>query len=681
VADVPTVFFATGGGTPDDARYHRGPAAVGYGRCPKTSSDQPLQVNKLFEMCIEDQCLNLNTTEPDSRTIFNLQLAWLPQVIIANRGTGLENVLSSELRYLWLTGRRSNGENLVAGQRDITSGSRNAVMNALCADPSWAVGDNLGLENTSSALSVLGPRFQPTNHASSSRLRDVVKNHRLAVGWFGLDVENSAARGAKNGEYEILNVMFDVRGGTQYVRPSLDGIIYNCDIDSGWPIGANHTFATIGDPLEENPDSPAFMQNQNAADYIRNLYASIIEAQRDPGGQDSTFMPGKYLSRSFILTAAVSCRPKLGDLCTLEENAELNTELQEYTRENMDIGLGAGVDIPAYGSTNVANLVPVRAATNIIWSTRPEKNECDCAYPADGRYSDGSTNGAYLNRFTGAYGIIGGTTLNARNQLAGDFNADGSRDLNDVPQMVAAVFDPAGWVTNSGFGGTSDNPAVPEIIGDFNGDGNFDCRDIRYFCDGLAIDPDSGKLNRAAAFKLVDETWEALTGDGNYFNTTLRGCDDQELPYVAGASAADIIGNTPWKGASPHGYDCEVNCSDIAYIMANYGDWTSLDDAVNIDLSADMNGDLLINGRDVDAARGWLGGCWCPGLVRADLNCDNQVDFEDIDPFVTALVSREEYERQYPDCEYLNADANGDGSVDFDDIDGFVTCVINNGCP
>jgi hypothetical protein len=64
-----------------------------------------------------------------------------------------------------------------------------------------------------------------------------------------------------------------------------------------------------------------------------------------------------------------------------------------------------------------------------------------------------------------------------------------------------------------------------------------------------------------------------------------------------------------------------------------------------------------------------------------DLNCDGSVDFNDIDAFVTALISQEDYEAAYPWCLYAHADINGDGSVDFNDIDGFVECLIDGGCP
>ncbi len=59
-------------------------------------------------------------------------------------------------------------------------------------------------------------------------------------------------------------------------------------------------------------------------------------------------------------------------------------------------------------------------------------------------------------------------------------------------------------------------------------------------------------------------------------------------------------------------------------------------------------------------------------LPRGDLNCDGNVDFGDINPFVLALTNPAGYAAQYPNCDRLNADINGDGVVDFGDINPFV---------
>jgi hypothetical protein len=64
-----------------------------------------------------------------------------------------------------------------------------------------------------------------------------------------------------------------------------------------------------------------------------------------------------------------------------------------------------------------------------------------------------------------------------------------------------------------------------------------------------------------------------------------------------------------------------------------------------------------------------------------DMNCDGHVDFDDINPFVTALVSHAQYVARYPGCRSENADCNQDGHVDFDDINPFVACLVAGRCP
>jgi len=64
-------------------------------------------------------------------------------------------------------------------------------------------------------------------------------------------------------------------------------------------------------------------------------------------------------------------------------------------------------------------------------------------------------------------------------------------------------------------------------------------------------------------------------------------------------------------------------------------------------------------------------------LYPGDLDCDGDVDFDDINPFVLALSGETAYLAQYPTCYWLNADCDGDGDVDFDDINPFVNLLGN----
>ncbi len=64
-----------------------------------------------------------------------------------------------------------------------------------------------------------------------------------------------------------------------------------------------------------------------------------------------------------------------------------------------------------------------------------------------------------------------------------------------------------------------------------------------------------------------------------------------------------------------------------------------------------------------------------PEYTVGDMNCDNFVNFDDINGFVLAIVGPEAYQAEYPACRWLNADCNGDALVTFDDIHGFVNLL------
>jgi hypothetical protein len=59
-----------------------------------------------------------------------------------------------------------------------------------------------------------------------------------------------------------------------------------------------------------------------------------------------------------------------------------------------------------------------------------------------------------------------------------------------------------------------------------------------------------------------------------------------------------------------------------------------------------------------------------------DLNCDGVINFDDINPFVSALGADPlAWNLANPHCHWLNADCNYDGDVDFDDINAFVAIL------
>lgn len=64
-------------------------------------------------------------------------------------------------------------------------------------------------------------------------------------------------------------------------------------------------------------------------------------------------------------------------------------------------------------------------------------------------------------------------------------------------------------------------------------------------------------------------------------------------------------------------------------------------------------------------------------FLLGDLNCDGNVDFGDINPFVLALTNPTGYQVAFPSCNIMNADINQDGRVDFGDINPFIRLLTS----
>jgi hypothetical protein len=84
------------------------------------------------------------------------------------------------------------------------------------------------------------------------------------------------------------------------------------------------------------------------------------------------------------------------------------------------------------------------------------------------------------------------------------------------------------------------------------------------------------------------------------------------------------------------------------------------------------SGAYAYSGWNIDDIQIWGLHASGPAFPPGDLNCDMQVDFGDINPFVLALTDPAEYASVYANCHILLADINGDGQVNFGDINPFV---------
>jgi len=538
--------------------------------------------------------------------LFNNAFAFAPVAAVVNFGVGREQASQSELRHLFVTGRMPSGENLIAVTRDIGSGTRNAWNNSLATDPSFGGGDNISNGTGTSATTTEnrpGVVYVPNNKGGNDRVEETVINTRLAIGYVGPERGAASANvGASgnwlaNGSMEVLAIQNDLQGGTVYNRPNIDSIVLGDP--NNWTIGGPAQLITLGSPLAEcvadggTGAALPKMANPFAAQYMNNIRQSIANFTALPGGAQGDFMPGEIAAVQFVLTAAIQ---------------NVHGEIDPMNRV-----VNPGY-VPAVKNYTVANNA---LAESIFYSFNTTSNgRVPNRIVAANLYSDKAlvaTGANYINQ--GGIAVSYGSNLTGRNKIAGDFSGNGVRDTADIAEMIKAYNQRAGgaaWTAPAGSGplaGAPGTDAVIEILGDFNGDGSFTKADVRYFADGLLLT--GGSLNRKLGFEEIDMQANANcpTCIGfNFFNTTLATAGGGAV-YTAGASRADVIGSGGIaRGWAPVGADGVINANDIDYVYQQFNNpafsgsasWSDLAKAANFDLSADMDGNLIINQADVD---------------------------------------------------------------------------------
>jgi hypothetical protein len=708
IMDVPTTWFITQSGTASPTAT---PVTGGYGNFSKPAKNvngtNSAQGNKLKSLTSTDGLvqLNLNTATPNSLTVFDTPIASAPIAYMVNYGTGKQQMTYTQLRHLFVTGRLPSGENLTAITRDSGSGTRNGAANAMGIDPSWAAGENVGVKNDdaagipSSDRSIVGPNFIPSNKGGSGSMERTVKNVRLGIGMTGAE-RGIANTWLLNHNTELLGVKNDVGGGTVYARPTIQALLHN-DLN-GYNIAGPETIATIGDPRAAAPadggtgwagafpsesgqvnTNPA-MRNHYAAQYINNITRSITAFVDFTEGQ-ANFTPGEYLADNFILVAATDNVPDPLHPTTLVANPTLNSNIQTQLLTGQGAQVFGRSEYTAFND-NFAGVVPTRMTLST------------------GTYTDGSTSLYVMNGQGGTDTITAGTAdIPHRNKVQGDFNGDGVRDINDIADMIGAWrrYNTAGtWNAPDGIYGAGAGATLSiDLVGDFNSDGKFDASDVRYFADGLAIavsGPHAGQVDRKAAFTQVDTSF-----GGNFFGVHAYSTGQ---PYHAGDARGDIAGaagTTP--GYSPVGADGFINAADIDYVYKQFKQntvtgggpvhWNVLAEAASADLSADINGDLVIDQNDViELVQNIL------GTSMGDVNLDGHVDATDLaiaqahlgqsggwaigdvdgDGVVTA-ADIAIIQSFLPHCG--SADFNCDGDIGTDlDIEAFFACLAGS-CP
>jgi hypothetical protein len=727
------------------------PTLAGYGSNPRLAYDGtglsfpagPTGSNSLvslpFGLKIYGTGPNIDQpSEADDRTIFDTQIAWAPIVPLVNYGVGLSQITYTDLQHLVLTGRRETGENLHMVTREIGSGTHNAFMNSIGVDPSWGLGENIGPIGNGTGSGVTGTdagrsgsRFIPGNKLGTGQVRDVMRlGTRLGIGYVGGDSWDTNARLAN----DVLAVGQNLGGRTpDFVRPTTATILDNglrgqADLGGsgnnaidGWRIGGKAVVSTTGNPLlapanrggfgwpqyvrgigettvlpdDFNPGFPASaaMDNVEAAAIVNNLKRSIDAFNGFGATPEFDFTPGQFVVSRLIAIPAADYLPQLNGV-DFPVNPDFGTATQTAIRTNASL---------VYNSLST-NFASFGAGPRGLNGTNPTRLTLSGSTYSDGNTVDFRSQG-------GATLSANGATL-TRNRIIGDFNGDGLRNINDAGNMIAAWQQRNGgaaWVAPTGTGAIAGAPGTDasiELLGDFNADGNFgraggaapsgtaDTLDVRYWADGLAIDATTGKLDRKAGFTAIDTAFA-----GNFFGTTkVLGT------YNAGDARGDIFGATSrtTRGYRPIGADGTINKFDVDYVSAqiNAGNgrsinWaTEISEAAVADLSADINGDLIIDCSDVTELVTVI-----LGTQITDLNLDGTTDGADLALAAADVASGAVWSQGDVDCdgdvdqadrdligggggpECNDIDFNNDGaSFDPTDIDAFLSVFSEGDC-
>ena len=652
VSDVPSFWGARVAGSSSFAKL---PGQAGYGTNPALplNTDGTTAVSSQQMVDLGSRLLFDPNNPPPSNsanTIFDTQIAAVPVAVLVNYGVGRSTIKQSELRHLNATGRMPSGENLTMITRESGSGTRNLVCNSIGLDPSFGVGENVGNTHntTNTALARCGASFLPSNQTGSGDLENTIFNTRLGLGYTG--AERYANNGLAN-KIDILGVQFDLAGGSSPVRPTSATIAHNDPATGGYAIFGAESFLTIGDPLAapvvnggslSHASLPA-MNNVQAAAFINNITLSLAGFDSNPNADSNTQTPGENIGINFVAIAALDKTHDLANPTSLIANNVFNTNVQSYFTTSTSVVYNKPANAPYYanfGQGGVDGVIPFRVSGVT--------------------YSDGVVGGGNYKDQNGNAIAYGGTFSNGRNRVCGDFNGDGKRNVNDITDMVKAYVQRSGgavWVAPGGPGGSSGGQACIELLGDFNNDGNFDKKDLRYFADGLATDPVTGLLNRKLGFTQIDAAF-----GGNLFGTTKA----TGVSYNNGDSRADIAGpsgrETP--GYAPIGADGVIDGYDIDYVTRQFKrnpnvadgalNWDNTAEAIGGDLSADINGDRVIDKNDVcELVRNVL------GTTFGDVNLDGVVNCADV-ALVTAHLGQP--------GGWAQGDMNGDGVINSADL-------------
>lgn len=549
------VRFEQGFSVAGASTFSASPTAAGYGQGRGNIGGTNYQA-------LRNASAIVGGTDPSTTRLRNEAIAVVPFNLVANPGTGLAELSKDQAAWMQMTGRLQNGANFNSVTREIGSGTRNQGDLNLGLDPSWGGGErdrratatynsfdidgnpivvNIG-DEANPVLSLAGSTVQDINEnrvgptvrfadkiSGSSGVRATVTVSRMGMGI--LSAGDSATNTATGGT-ALANV-----AGTTAVPMRALRIDWDND---GTKTGTQAKAANVIDGTYEmwsasQAITVAPYANPTANDTGANAYKPINGDLNDQSPGDPTSDTQRGIHRKFLnnITQPISTYNTTSFTSITPADFILTSSFIPQQIMAVTKTFDGGAYTPRTRSAAEETLYQ----QSVVNSSGVLKIATDWADPStmNGGLGTGAVKYRIFASANNSSSAVANRTIDVttRTNLAGDFNGDTVRDLEDVSAMALAYASPARYLTtpvsgdvdgfnyngtavNSTSAGT--NAAAADgliVLSDFNSNGNvavdanngsfatsaIERSDVRYFLYGATVDTSAYDVGADAAAK------------------------------------------------------------------------------------------------------------------------------------------------------------------------------------
>ena len=508
----------------------RPPGEPGYGDNPRRRQQGRLAASNfgsnhlatLGDLNLYDGIPAPPTTTPSSTP----PSPWPPSPSLTNLGTGMHAGHTSQLRHLFATGRLPSGENLIVVTRDSGSGTRNGFCNSIGLDPSFGIGENIGALSAPPAPTTSGRTSSPATRAAPAAWK-ARSSTTASPSATPAPSAASPTPGSPAAALEILAVQQRPDPAARSLPPDhrrhprqrRQRLHHRRPGDLRHHRRSAHAPARHGRRRGQHQPRHAQPRGRRVPQQHHPLHRGL--RRRQPGNATRpSFTPGEFLATQLILAAATDNIQNRTAPTTCSPTPASTRICRTSPAPPV---LGNALSPPSAPPPSTARSRPARPAS----STPTASPTAPTTSPGRGeRHVRLQPHQPQPHR----------RRLQRRRQ---------ARDINDAAEMLRASHS----ATAAPPGPPRPAPALSPALRcrrDHRGPGRLQRRrqlrlaDVRYWADGLAIDPAAGNLDRERASTPSTTRGCRSRLRGNFFGTTRA----TPKSYAAGDAAGDVAGSS-----------------------------------------------------------------------------------------------------------------------------------------